>query len=93
MKKITTYTINNETYYIMKDNNGFWGIHERYVTDGRLNKVLNGIEGNLNKTLNECLKSCYCESEFRRIQSKTDSKSDLLNAMQDIIEKSETLFN
>lgn len=52
VKQVTTLIINDRTFYIQKDNEGYyWGIEDKDM--GK--ESLNGLQGNRKKTLKECL--------------------------------------
>lgn len=58
MKKITTYHESGRMFYICKDENGYWGIENKYVDkNGRVKIALNGLNGHLHRTLEETLAS------------------------------------
>ena len=56
MKLITTYTELNRTFYIVKNEAGYWAIEDKYVDEnGKLLKQFNGITGLRSDTVSECL--------------------------------------
>ena len=56
MNKISTMTVDNQHYIICKaDDEAYWGIQSEWITDGQLNRDINGIEGNRRKTIPEVI--------------------------------------
>ena len=53
-KQVTKYYINNRTFHIMQDNEGYyWGIEDKDF----YSESVNGLKGNRRKTLAECLEA------------------------------------
>jgi len=57
MKLITTIYKRDREFYILKDNNGFWGIESKHFENGKLTTRMNGLAGNLHKTREEIIKA------------------------------------
>lgn len=63
MKQITTYIDSGRTFYICQQTgqgeaDGFWAFEDSVVdSEGRLTKVVNGIQGHHKETLSETLES------------------------------------
>lgn len=57
MKKITEVISRGRKFYIVKDERGYWGIEDKFFTNGILNKQINGLEGHLKETCSDCIKS------------------------------------
>ena len=54
--KISELTVDNQTYILCKADDGkIWGIQSEWITDGKLNREINGIEGNRRNTLPEVI--------------------------------------
>lgn len=63
MKHITTLKARNMRFEVVQDERGFWAIEDKYITDGKLNKQINGITGNLRDTLEACIESARIHAE------------------------------
>ena len=64
---ITKVTANNRTFLITKDENGYWGIEDKYYKNGRLTKEFNGIQGNLSTTAETTIKRVLLQIETDRL--------------------------
>lgn len=54
---ITTFIYRGREFYILRDDNGIWGIESKYFNEsGRLTITVNGLTGNLSKTIPECIR-------------------------------------
>lgn len=61
-------------FKIMQDENGhFWGIDFDKLNQ---NKKINGISGNLGRTLNDTLRSCYEQARIAEILKDKDKADD-----------------
>lgn len=70
MKHITTLKVRNKSFEIVKDEKGFWAIEDKYITDGKLNKQINGITGHLRETLEQCIESARMSAEVDYLVSE-----------------------
>ena len=58
MTKVTTYIESGRTFYICKDENGYWGIEDKNIDEnGKLAVKLNGISGHLKNSVADCIRS------------------------------------
>ena len=55
MQKITKVIIEGRTFHILKDEQGYWGIEDKYIKDGKLTRRLDPLEDNLRDNLAECI--------------------------------------
>ena len=56
---IKTFTARNRNFTIVKDEQGFYlAIEDKYITDGKTNTALNGLQMSASKDLNQCLQMC-----------------------------------
>ena len=72
MKHITTLLVRNMKFEIVHDEKGFWAIEHKYIkelADGKLvlKKQINGLQGNLRETLEDCLETARFEAEVAYI--------------------------
>lgn len=63
MRYIKTLTVKNKTFEIVKDDRGYWAIEDKYFTDSKLNKEVNGITGHLSETLDQCIERAKLSAE------------------------------
>lgn len=75
IKKVTA---NGRTFLITKDENGYWGIEDKYYRNGKLTRSFNGIQGNLTDSLEKTEKNVRIRIEVDRLK---DSGMDLLDAI------------
>lgn len=80
MKKVTTLIARNREFYIVKDENGYWGIESKYFVNGVLTKKFNGINGHLGKTVEETLKRTHDTIEIDYLVNECGM--DLMDAMK-----------
>lgn len=63
---ITEYHVLDELYYIFKTSNKkYCAINSEYITDGKLNKELNGLQMNLSDTMEQAVNSATYEANFK----------------------------
>lgn len=67
MKLITTIYKRDREFYILKDNNGFWGIESKHFENGKLTIQMNGLAGNLHKTREETIKAVMNKIEYEHL--------------------------
>lgn len=55
-----------------KRSDGEWylSIEDKYITDGKINKALNGLECHANRTLNGCINLTHDDVEIDHIQDE-----------------------
>lgn len=63
MKHITTFMARNKKFEVVQDEKGFWAIEDKYITNGKLNRQINGIQGHLRETLEDCLETARISAE------------------------------
>ena len=80
---ITTLKVRNKSFEIVQDERGFWAIEDKYITDGKLNKQINGISGHLKNTLEECIESAKFSAEVEYVM--TTEKCDVMTAFNKIL--------
>ncbi len=78
MKLITTIHKRDREFYILKDNNGFWGIESKYFENGKLMVRMNGITGNHNKTREETIKAVMNQIEYEYLVENGMDKMEAL---------------
>lgn len=80
MKKITEVNSRNRKFLILKDENGYWGLEDTLFNNGILIKKVNGLQGNLSKTLDECIKAVLFRIECEFL---TNNGLDIMVALQE----------
>lgn len=66
--KVTTVHVYGYTYIILKDEQGYWGIDSKlFDSDGILRKRVNGMQGNLSKTLADCVEQCRISAKIEAL--------------------------
>ena len=64
LEKVTMFTAFGKRYLIAKDDHGYWGLDENLFDEtGRMKSPVNGIQGRLSRTLQECINSCKMDAE------------------------------
>lgn len=78
---IKNVVMRNRHFVIAKNEDGYYlAIEDKYITDGKTNQVLNGIQMHANKTLNGCLQSIQDEVEIEYLMKTTGM--ELMDAMK-----------
>ena len=70
MRKITELVTHGKSFIICKDDSGFWGIDGALIVDGKLTRRVNGIEGHLSETLQDCLNACHIEAHIEELKAQ-----------------------
>ena len=74
---IKNYTLRGRHFTIVKNEEGFYlAIEDKYITDGKINTTLNGVQMNASKDLNQCLDLVKSEVEMDHLVSKGYSKAE-----------------
>ena len=69
--------IRDRHFTIVKNADGFYlAIEDKYITDGKLNTTLNGIQMMASKELNQCLENTRNEVEIDWLVSQGHSKAE-----------------
>lgn len=65
LEKVTMFSAFGKRYLIAKDSHGFWGLDESLFDEsGRMKSPVNGIQGRLSRTLQECINMCRMDAEM-----------------------------
>ena len=75
---IKTFTTRNRNFTIVKDNEGFYlAIEDKYITDGKTNTTLNGLQMFASKDINQCIKMCknQVETDYYLSQGMTRAEA------------------
>jgi len=75
---IKTFTARNRNFTIVKDDEGFYlAIEDKYITDGKTNTALNGLQMSASKDLNQCLTMCNnkVDTDYYLSQGMTKSEA------------------
>lgn len=70
MRKITTYKQMGRSFEIVRNDGRYLAIEDKYITDGRLNTKLNGLQMCAADTLKECLRRVSDKVELEAKYSK-----------------------
>lgn len=63
---VQDFSIRGKHFVLVKHQNVYCAIEDKYITDGKINKRLNGLEMHVGKTLEECINytTDYAEVEY-----------------------------
>lgn len=74
---IKNYIVRGRHFTIVKNAEGFYlAIEDKYITDGKINTTLNGVQMNASKDLNQCLDLVKSEVEIDYLVEQGHSKSE-----------------
>ena len=74
---IKNFVVRDRHFVIVKDEQDFYlAIEDKYITNGKLNKTLNGFQMYANKDLNDCLNTCKHQVEIEYLVSEGYSKAE-----------------
>ena len=69
--------IRNRHFTIVKNGDGFYlAIEDKYITDGKLNQTLNGIQMHASKELNQCIEDTKNTVEIDWLVSQGHSMAE-----------------
>jgi len=73
---IRNFVVRNRNFTIVQNEQGFYlAIEDKYITDGKLNRTLNGFQMYANKELNGCLNTCKNQVEIEYLVEQGYSKA------------------
>lgn len=78
VKLIKKVSANGRTFLITKDENGYWGIEDKYYKNGILTRSFNGIQGLQSDSLEKTELNVRLRIEVDRLK---DSGMDLMEAI------------
>ncbi len=82
MKHITTLHVNNDTYHIIKRNEYFLAIHEKYLDDNMtLTQTLNGFQMFASHTLKDCIERATLASNMKKLMSQGMTDTDAIKVL------------
>ena len=74
---IKNYIVRGRHFTIVKNAEGFYlAIEDKYITDGKINTTLNGVQMNASKDLNQCLDLVKSEVEIDYLVEQGHSKAE-----------------
>ena len=77
---IKNVVMRNRHFTVVKNEEGFYlSIEDKYITDGKINQTLNGIQMHASKSLDKCLQGVQDEVE---VQYLISLGMDLMDAMK-----------
>lgn len=83
---ITRYFGCYSAYYIVEFSNGKFGsIKEEYITNGKLNKALNGIEMNLSNSVNDVIFSIRYHENVKMLMENGFDIKDALKKTNELL--------
>lgn len=96
---IRKFICRNREFTIIKDENDWYcAIEDKHITDGKLNKELNGFQMHADKNLDECIKMTRNQVEIDYLVNKGYSKAGafcIVNNIKDVemVKAVEQIFN
>lgn len=74
---IKDFVVRDRHFVIVQNEQGFYlAIEDKYITDGKLNKTLNGFQMYANKDLSDCLDTCRRQVEIEYYEAQGKSKAE-----------------
>jgi len=74
---INDFVARGRHFTIVKDEQEFYlAIEDKYITDGKLNKTLNGFQMYANKDFNRCLNACKNGVEIDYLEAQGKSRAE-----------------
>lgn len=65
LKQVTTYMESGRTFIICQDEcSRYWAFENKFVKNGKLTRVFNGITGKMSNTINETLSRVHEQIRF-----------------------------
>lgn len=76
---IRNLEVRGRHFTIAKNDEGFYmAIEDKYITDGKMNTTLNGLQMHASKDLNDCLKGVNDEVEVEYLISTGKTKAQAM---------------
>ena len=74
---IKQLVVRGRSFAIVKNEDGFYlAIEDKYITDGKVNTTLNGLQMCASKNLNTCLNDCRNRTEIEYLEAQGHSKAE-----------------
>lgn len=74
---IKNLVVRDRHFTIVQNEDGFYlAIEDKYITNGRLNRALNGFQMYASKDLNGCLNTCKTQVEIAYLVEQGYSKAE-----------------
>lgn len=74
---IRNFAVRNRHFAIVQNEDGFYlAIEDKYITDGKLNKALNGFQMYASKELDTCLNTCKNQVEIEYLEAQGYTKAE-----------------
>lgn len=90
---VKDFSIRGKHFVIVKHQDLYCAIEDKYITDGKVNKCLNGLEMHAGKTLEDCINftTDYAEIEYLIGQGHTRAEAVAIywDMMDKLVEISE----
>lgn len=80
-KIVTTLCVENETFYICDYDGYYCAVSAEYITDGKINTPLNGLQMNASKDLNICMNATIMQVKFKNLLKYGLSNSEALEKL------------
>ena len=96
MKMATTvikdFVVRNRHFTIVKDEDAnYLAIEDKYITDGKINRTLNGFQMFASKDVNDCMKSCANQVEIDYLIAQGNSKAVAFCTVFNIMDRLEAV--
>lgn len=84
IKKITAEG-RNFTVVFNKEYNKYLAIEEKYITDGKLNQQLNGLQMHARDTLEECIQETEMTCKIDKMKEAGMDQQEILNEIRKML--------
>ena len=82
---IKNLVVRDRHFTVVKNAEGWYlAIEDKYITDGRLNRTLNGFQMYADKDLNGCLNTCKTQVEVDYLVNQGYSKAEAFSMVFNI---------
>lgn len=89
---IKSYIQRGRHFTIAQNEDGFFlAIEDKYITDGKLNRTLNGFQMYASKSLQDCLTSLRNAIEIEYLESQGHSKAEAFAIHFNMLDKLEEI--
>ena len=84
-------TFRNRNFTIVKDDKYYMAIEDKYITNGKTNAKLNGLQMHANETLSGCLETTQNAVETDYLISQGKSKAEAFCIVFNCMDRLETI--
>lgn len=96
VKIVTTFNYRGHKYTIAHDGKFYLAIEDKYITNGKMNTTLNGLQMNASDTLNQCLTGIKNRLDMEHYEAQGMSKAEAFCKvfnMPNMVGQMEKVFN